>query len=54
MNDNPLYEMFSMSGGSLHTEEWNWEELKNAQKIMEVDIFRAVNNLRPKDVHPID
>lgn len=46
--------MFSMSGGSLHTEEWNWAELKKAQKIMEVDIFRAVNNLRPKDVHPID
>lgn len=45
--------MFSMSGGSLHTEEWMAELIK-AQKIMEVDIFRAVNNLHPKDVHPID
>ena len=53
MNDNPLYEMFSMSGGSF-TEEWNWEGLIKAQKTMEVDIFRAVNNLHPKDVHPID
>ena len=43
-----------MSGGSLHTDEWNWAELIKAQKTMEVDIFRAVNNLHPKDVHPID
>jgi len=29
-------------------------ELIKAQKTMEVDIFRALNNLYPKDVHPID
>jgi hypothetical protein len=54
MNDNPLYEMFSMSGGSSHIEGWDMVELKKAQKTMEVDIFRAVNNLHPKDAHPID
>ena len=43
-----------MSGGSLHIEDWDMVELMKAQKTMEVDIFRAVNNLYPKDVHPID
>ena len=54
MNDNPLYEMFSMSGGSLHIEDWDMVEIMKAQKTMEVDIFRAVNNLNLNDVHPTD
>ena len=43
-----------MSGGGLHIEDWDMVELMKAQKTMEVDIVRAVNNLYPKDVHPID
>jgi hypothetical protein len=54
MNDNPLYEMFSTSEDSLLIEGWDMEELINAQKKMEADIFRAVNNLNLNDVHPTD
>ena len=41
--------MFSMSGGTSP-----YDLGPEALKTMEVDIFRAVNNLYPKDVHPID
>ena len=54
MNDNPLYEMFSTSEDSLLIKGGDMEELINAQKKMEADIFRAVNNLNLNDVHPTD
>ena len=46
--------MFSTSDDSLLIEGWDMEELINAQKKMEADIFRAVNNLNLNDVHPTD
>ena len=53
MNDNPLYEMFSMSGGtSLH--DFSYEGMQKELDVISVDIFRALNNINPKDVHPID
>lgn len=45
--------MFSMSGGtSLH--DFDIDGMQKDLNVMSVDIFRAVNNLYPKDVHPID
>ena len=53
MNDNPLYEMFSMSGGtSIHN--FDYKRMQEELNVISVDIFRALNNIYPKDAHPID
>ena len=53
MNDNPLYEMFSMSGGT-SSHNFNVEGMQKELNVIAVDIFRALNNIYPKDAHPID
>ena len=40
-----------MSGGtSLH--DFNYEGMQKELDVMSVDIFRAINNIHPKDAHP--
>ena len=51
MNDNPLYEMFSMSGGT-SSHGLDIEGMQKDLNVMSVDIFRAINNIHPKNAHP--
>lgn len=45
--------MFSMSGGTSSNKFWS-TGMKQDLDTLSVDIFRALNNIYPKDAHPID